>query len=97
MDNAGIVDVYCNVHSKMRASILVVPNATFTRVDPEGRFNLERVPVGSRKVVIWSPTTKPVEKTVEVTASGVDLNVALEPQPETAHNNKLGQPYGSYD
>ena len=96
LDNPGVVEVYCNVHARMHASILVVPNGTFSRVDSDGRFVLENVPTGRRKIVVWSPHSKPLDKVVELSSGGAEVTLALEPEPEAAHNNKLGQPYGSY-
>ncbi len=36
----GPVEIFCNIHSKMRADILVVPNAHWTRVSSDGSFSL---------------------------------------------------------
>jgi plastocyanin len=96
MTSTGVVDVFCNMHSRMHASVLVVPSALYARVAPDGSFQLEGVPVGARKVVVWGPHSKPAERMVELDAAGADVSFTLEVQPDTAHNNKLGQPYGSY-
>jgi plastocyanin len=92
----GVVDVFCNMHSRMHASVLVVPSPLFGRVAPDGSFELDGVPLGERKIVVWGPRSKPAERTVDVGAGGADVSLTLEVQPEVAHNNKLGQPYGSY-
>jgi plastocyanin len=92
----GVVDVFCNVHSRMHASILVVPSSLYARVAADGSFHMEGVPLGSRKIVVWGPRSKPASQTVEVAASGADVTFTLEAQPQAAHNNKFGQPYGSY-
>ena len=92
----GVVDVFCNMHSRMHASVLVVPSPLFGRVAPDGSFELDGVPLGARKIVVWGPRSKPAERTVDVGAGGADVSFTLEVQPEVAHNNKLGQPYGSY-
>jgi plastocyanin len=96
LTSPGIVDIFCNVHSRMRASVLVVPTALFTRVGADGTFQLEGVPLGTRKVVVWGPRSKPASQTVDVGPSGGDLTLTLQPRAETAHNNKLGQPYSNY-
>ena len=92
----GVVDVFCNIHSRMNASILVLPSALYAKVGADGNFRMENVPVGTRKLVVWSPTTKPAQEKVDVTASGGQASFTLEEQPSSAHLNKLGQPYGSY-
>jgi plastocyanin len=96
MTTPGVLDVFCNMHAKMHASVLVVPNQLFTRVAPDGSFQMDGVPIGSRKLVVWGPHSKPSEQTIDLPTEGADVSLTLEPEPETAHNNKFGQPYGSY-
>jgi plastocyanin len=97
MTSPGVVEIFCNMHSSMHASILVVPSPVYTRVDPDGSFHLEGVPVGTRTLVVWGPHSKPVKQTVEVRPSGAEVTVVLEARPAIAHNNKFGQPYPSYE
>ena len=93
----GVVEVFCNIHARMNATVLVVPSALFAKVGPDGTFRLENVPSGARKLVAWSPGAKAVQEKVEV-GSGSPAQVAftLEYEGSKAHTNKLGQPYGSY-
>lgn len=94
---AGLIDVYCNMHSKMSTEVLVVPNHLYTKVRPDGSFKLVRVPNGRRKIVAWGPGAMRVSKVVEVSADGpTRLELALKPRRKGAHTNKHGQPYGSY-
>jgi len=93
----GPVEIYCNIHSKMRADVLVVPNNHWTRVAADGSFSLAGVPVGTRKIVLWSPTLKPVSQQVDVTAKGGTVSFASEAMSVKPHLNKRGQAYGSYD
>ena len=92
----GVVEIFCNMHAKMTADVLVVPNNLYTRVKPDGSFRLENVPVGARKLVAWSPNAKPAQAKVEVGASGAQATFVLEREGPKAHTNKLGQAYGSY-
>lgn len=96
MTSTGVVDVFCNMHAKMHASILVVPSAVWTRVAPDGSFRLDNVPLGSRKLVAWSPRTRPTEQTIDVGPTGGVASFTLSLEPQRAHNNKYGLPYGSY-
>jgi plastocyanin len=96
LTSPGVVEVFCNVHARMHSNLLVVPNALYARVGADGTFELPGVPVGARKVVAWSPRSKPLHETVELGAQGAEVSLTLQPQPEAPHNNKLGQPYGSY-
>jgi plastocyanin len=93
----GPVEIFCNIHSKMRADVLVVPNNHWTRVAADGSFSLSGVPIGSRKIVLWSPTLKPVSQQVDVTAKGGSVTFASEAMTVRPHLNKRGQAYGSYD
>jgi plastocyanin len=92
----GLVEVFCNIHSRMSASILVVPSAIYAKVGADGSFRLENVPVGTRKLTVWSPTTKPAQQKIDVSATGSQASFTLDEQPTSAHLNKIGQPYGSY-
>jgi plastocyanin len=96
MTSTGVIDVFCNMHSRMHASVLVVPSPLYGRVAPDGSFQLDGVPLGARKIVVWGPRSKAAEQTIDVGAGGADVSFTLQVQPEVPHNNKLGQPYGSY-
>jgi plastocyanin len=96
LSTPGVVDIYCNIHARMTAAVLVVPSPVYTKVGADGSFRLENVPVGSRKIVAWSPNAKPAQQRIEVTPEGVQATFTLDTVPPTNHSNKLGQPYGSY-
>jgi plastocyanin len=96
LTSPGVVDVYCNMHQRMSASILVLPNALFAKVKPDGSFRIENVPVGARKLVAWSPRAKPAQQKVDVATSGAQVSFTLQHADAHAHLNKLGQAYGSY-
>jgi hypothetical protein len=91
-----VVEIFCNMHQKMTADVLVVPSNLYTKVHADGSFRLDNVPVGARKVVVWSPNSKPVQQKVDVTASGGQASFVLDREEAKAHANKLGQAYGSY-
>jgi plastocyanin len=94
---AGPVDVYCNIHPQMAASVLVVPNKHFAKVKADGSFEITGVPTGRRKVVAWAPGSRVAADWVEVAAGGnADINLRLESKAP-AHKNKSGQAYGSYE
>src|SRR5262245_20966682 len=92
----GVVEVFCNIHSKMNANILVVPGPLFAKVGADGSYRIDNVPVGARRIVAWSPNAKPVQQKIEVGSGGGQANFTLEFEAAKAHLNKLGQPYGSY-
>ncbi len=92
----GVVEIFCNMHQKMSADVLVVPSPLYTKVRGDGTFRIENVPVGMRKVVVWSPGIKAAQQRIEVTPAGGEATFALEREEARAHANKLGQAYGSY-
>jgi plastocyanin len=95
-EEPGSVDIFCNIHPQMAASVLVVPNRHFAKVKPNGEFEIADVPVGKRKVVAWAPNSRLNVQWAEVDADGpVDIAFRLEAKSGT-HKNKNGQLYGSY-
>jgi plastocyanin len=95
-NDPGSVDIFCNIHPQMAASILVVPNRYFAKVKPDGAFEIADVPVGKRKVVAWSPGSKLGVQWVDLSAGATaDLGFKLETRV-AGHKNKNGQAYGSY-
>jgi plastocyanin len=92
----GVVEIYCNIHAQMSAQVLVVPNRVFAKVNDDGSFRLDKVPVGHRKLVAWGPGMRPLRLDVNVPAAGTEVAFTLEPELPVRHKNKFGQPYGSY-
>jgi len=73
----GVVNVYCDIHSNMAATILVLPHHAFTQPDGEGRFALPDVPGGRYVLKVWHPDRPPLTRDVEVPDQG-DTTVILE-------------------
>jgi plastocyanin len=96
MTAPGLVEIYCNVHQKMNANVMVVPNNLYAKVRADGSFRIDNVPIGARRLVAWSPNTRPANQKIEVTPEGGRASFALEYEEARSHTNKLGQPYGSY-
>jgi plastocyanin len=91
----GVVEVFCNMHARMRADILVVPNRHYVKANADGSFHLDNVPVGTRQVAAWTPYAQPVTETVNLTAAGASAKFELIPEPR-AHVMKDGRAYESY-
>jgi plastocyanin len=91
----GVVDVYCNIHPEMAATILVLPNRRHVRVKPDGHFAIPGVPPGDWTVFAYTRrATKPVSARISVkpnTETAVEL--ALVRGAEPAHLNKYGEKY----
>ena len=50
---AGIVKVYCHIHSQMSATIVVLDHPYFTTPDVDGQFTIANVPPGEYTLVGW--------------------------------------------
>lgn len=93
----GPTDIYCNIHPRMSASVLVVPNRYFVKVKADGTFELPDVPAGKRKVVAWAPSSSSTSEWIELAAGEKkELTLRLESK-SGAHKNKDGRAYPSYE
>lgn len=52
-DKAGVVRVYCDIHSHMNATILVLENPFFAIPDDGGAFVVKNVPPGTYTAKLW--------------------------------------------
>jgi hypothetical protein len=70
LNKAGVVVVRCEIHSGMKAFILVVPNSFFAVPGADGAFSIDGVPEGTYVVKAWHPDHGYQERTISVPASG---------------------------
>ena len=93
--NPGVVDVYCNIHPEMAATILVLPNKRHTRAAADGSYTIDGVPAGTWTVFAYARRAlKPASSRVTVTAGqDATVNLALVRGAEPAHVNKFGEKY----
>ena len=90
----GVVDVYCNIHPEMAATILVLPNRRHTVAGADGKFALDGIPPGEWTVFAFTRRAKPISAKVTV-QGGADATVdlAIVRGAEPAHLNKYGEKY----
>jgi hypothetical protein len=91
----GLVDVFCNIHEQMYASVLVLPNRAFARVNPDGTFVIHDVPPGRHPLHAWGRQTEPFQMEV-VVAEGqpTEVNLILRPRLfNPSHLDKFGRSY----
>jgi plastocyanin len=92
----GVIDVYCNLHPEMSATVVVLPNTRFAVADTGGNFEIRGVPAGTWSLFAFTRhAAQPATTKVTVTAGGsteVKLRVD-EVQREFAHRNKYGEAY----
>jgi len=91
----GLVRVYCNVHPRMVAYVLVMENRYFAQPGNDGSFAIDNVPTGRYRLHVWHERI-PSEVIKDVSSAGDEaLQIALNArgykwQP---HHNKYGRNY----
>ena len=77
----GLVRVYCQIHSHMSATILVLDHPYFTVPDLSGAFTLRDVPAGRYTLVGWHERVGERVSTVQIESgrtATVDLSLPVE-------------------
>lgn len=67
-DTAGVVKVFCHIHSDMGAVIMVLDNPFFTTPDHEGRFRIDGLPPGDYRIIAWHERARPSTHPIRVEA-----------------------------
>jgi plastocyanin len=52
-DKPGAVTIHCEIHERMRGTILVLETPYFQKTDTAGRYRLEHLPAGSYVLKAW--------------------------------------------
>jgi len=70
----GVLNVLCDIHHHMRAFLIVQDTPWMAACNSKGKFLITDVPPGRYKMSFWHETGgKPIEKSIEVPATGLDL------------------------
>lgn len=69
-DHPGVVDVFCNMHAQMRATIVVLDHPYFALTEKNGRFTIENIPDGNYRIKAWATPTVFNETSVVVPKDG---------------------------
>jgi plastocyanin len=70
-DRPGVVRVYCDIHSHMNATILILENPYFAIPDDQGTFSIKNVPGGTYTVKFWCGRELAGSQTVTVKGGDV--------------------------
>ncbi|MBT9583360.1 methylamine utilization protein [bacterium] len=70
-DGSGEVEIFCGIHTKMNAYLLVVDTDYFCKPGADGKYRLGAVPAGDYALMVWHPRLpKPEKRMITVPASG---------------------------
>jgi len=73
-DKPGVVTIHCEIHERMRGTILVLETPYFQKTDTAGRYRLEHLPAGKYMLKAWVAGDDVRERPVELKA-GMTLHV----------------------
>jgi plastocyanin len=93
---AGAFPVYCNIHAKMTAYILVVATPYYGQPTADGRWSLAGVPAGKYEMHVWHERAPEIVKDVDIAATGLtgaDASLDAKGFKLVDHKNKFGQNY----
>lgn len=93
---AGVVNVFCNVHSTMSAIVIVRNTPWFAQPSADGSFSIANVPPGEYVLHAYHERAGESTRPVTVTAAGAtlpDLQLDARGFVQQEHLNKFGRPY----
>jgi plastocyanin len=98
LKHSGVYPVFCNIHARMSAFVLVVPTEFYTLAGSDGHFTLNDVPAGEYTLVAWHQRGGQSSQKVTVPGAGLaDVALQLDARgfrPKD-HKNKYGKDYKS--
>jgi len=101
----GLVKVYCNIHEKMSAYVLVLENPYFAVTKNDGSFEIKDVPEGTYTISAWNRFGDRIEKQITMGDSakanikfdlvkGQEVNFEMiEKEVSLKHKNKWNKDY----
>jgi plastocyanin len=72
---AGLVNVFCDIHSDMAGFILVTPNRAFTRAHADGSWQLPDLPPGHYVLCWWHPDFAAGKREIDLGAGDTNVDV----------------------
>jgi len=92
----GAFAVYCNIHPRMTAFVVVVPSQWYAQAGNDGRWTIDGVPPGEYVLTVWHERAPTVAVPITVTAAGLGaLTTTLDARGYrfAEHKNKFGREY----
>lgn len=73
-DKPGAVTIHCEIHERMRGTILVLETPYFQKTDTAGRYRLEHLPAGNYVLKAWVAGDDVRERPVELKAVALHVD-----------------------
>jgi plastocyanin len=92
----GVWAIYCDIHARMRAHLVVVPTTLWAQPGPDGRFVIAAVPPGRYTLRAWHERGGETAQEITVGEAPVDAaTLALDARGYALrpHKNKFGRDY----
>ena len=92
----GVIDIFCNIHPEMSATLVVLPNTKLAIVDASGQFEIKGLPAGTWTVFAYSRRAeRPASAKVVITdGAATEIKLQLDEVPrDFKHRNKYGEAY----
>lgn len=92
----GLVRVFCNVHPRMVAFVVLVSNRHYTQPANDGTFTIPDVPPGRYKLHVWHeriPTVVIQDVVAGVSTAPVQVQLDARKYRWQQHKNKVGRTY----
>ncbi len=93
----GVIDVGCNLHANMAATLIVVSAPHYVITNAKGQFSFKSLAAGDYQLKAWTEaSTEPLTKIVHVKvgANNVTIDVATRTSSRLARSDKFGVPRG---
>jgi plastocyanin len=77
-NDAGVVQVYCHIHSNMYAAIVVTASPWYVKPGTDGSFSFSNVPPGRYRLIVWHKIAGYRKQDVVVPETGnVEVNISV--------------------
>ena len=74
-DQAGVVKVFCEIHSQMKGYIVVLDTDAFCIPDDQGSYKITGIPNGTYNMVAWHPSFDPKVQKVQISDKPTRVNI----------------------
>jgi len=95
-ERPGLARIFCNVHPRMVAFVVVMPAPLYAQPSADGTFRIDHVSPGAYRLHVWHERASEVVQALTVSTAGPpDVLVTLDARRYRfqQHTNKFGSPY----